>query len=79
LKPICRFADCKWAFSFFDDGHLLMEGDRLMKRLTLLVAIVLIVLPAFADEKRFSVPLGDSPALGPPGAPVTIIEFLDFQ
>jgi len=32
-----------------------------------------------ADEKRFSVPVGDSPASGPASAPVTIIEFLDFQ
>lgn len=50
-----------------------------MKRLTLFIAIVLIAFPAFGDEKRFSVPLDDSPALGPPGAPVTIVEFLDFQ
>jgi protein-disulfide isomerase len=50
-----------------------------MKKLTLFIAIVLIALPVFADEKRFTVPLGDSPALGPPDAPVTIIEFLDFQ
>jgi hypothetical protein len=55
------------------------EGDRLMKKLTLFIAMALIAFPAFADEKRFSVPLDDSPALGPPGAPVTIVEFLDFQ
>ncbi len=50
-----------------------------MKKLTLFIAIVLIAFPAFADEKRFTVPIGDSPALGPPNAPVTIVEFLDFQ
>ncbi len=50
-----------------------------MKKLTLFIAIVLVAFPAFADEKRFSVPLGDSPVWGPPDAPVTIVEFLDFQ
>ncbi len=50
-----------------------------MKKLMLFIAIVLITSLASADEKRFSVPLDDSPALGPPGAPVTIVEFLDFQ
>ncbi len=32
-----------------------------------------------AEEKRYVVPIGDSPQLGPANAPVTIIEFLDFQ
>jgi hypothetical protein len=34
---------------------------------------------AIAAEKRYDVPLGDSPQLGPRDAPITIIEFLDFQ
>jgi hypothetical protein len=34
---------------------------------------------AIAAEKRHNVPLGDSPQLGPKDAPITIIEFLDFQ
>ncbi len=34
---------------------------------------------AFAEVRRFQVPLDDSPRLGPADAPVTIIEFLDFQ
>ncbi len=50
-----------------------------MKRLFLVLACILIALPAFAEEKRFSVTIGDSPATGPANAPVTIIEFLDFQ
>ena len=32
-----------------------------------------------AEEKRFDVPIGDSPSLGPAGAPITMIEFIDFQ
>jgi protein-disulfide isomerase len=51
----------------------------MMKKTALLILMVLIASLAFADEKRFSVPLDDSPALGPPNAPVTIVEFLDFQ
>ena len=50
-----------------------------MKKLILLFAVVLIAFPVAAEEKRFTVPLDDSPTLGPPDAPVTIVEFLDFQ
>lgn len=32
-----------------------------------------------AEPERFDVPLGNSPRLGPEDAPITIIEFLDFQ
>jgi hypothetical protein len=30
-------------------------------------------------EERTEVPIGDSPSMGPANAPVTIIEFVDFQ
>jgi hypothetical protein len=39
---------------------------------------LLLGLPVFAAE-RTNVPIADSPQLGPGNAPVTIIEFLDFQ
>jgi hypothetical protein len=50
-----------------------------MKKIIFIVMVMLISLSAAAAEKRFSVPLGDSPSTGPANAPVTIIEFLDFQ
>jgi hypothetical protein len=34
---------------------------------------------AYAEGERTDVPIGDSPTLGPVDAPVTIIEFLDYQ
>jgi hypothetical protein len=44
-----------------------------------MVLLFLLACSAAADEKRYSVPIGDSPSMGPENAPVTIIEFLDFQ
>jgi hypothetical protein len=40
---------------------------------------IVLACTALAEEMRFSVPVGDSPTIGPANAPVTIIEFLDFQ
>ena len=34
---------------------------------------------SFAEEKRYAVPIDNSPAFGPADAPVTIFEFLDYQ
>jgi protein-disulfide isomerase len=42
--------------------------------LTLLAAV-----PAGAADVRYDVPAGDSPSIGPATAPVTIVEFLDYQ
>jgi hypothetical protein len=50
-----------------------------MKKTPLLLAAFLLAFPVLAQEKRFSIPLEGSPSLGPADAPVTIIEFIDFQ
>ncbi len=51
-----------------------------MKRLLLCFLIVILAAClAIAEEKRFSVPLEDSPSFGPADAPVTMIEFVDYQ
>jgi len=50
-----------------------------MKKLALFLAVAVFAFTAAAQEKRFDVPLEDSPSLGPANAPVTIIEFIDFQ
>jgi len=50
-----------------------------MKKMFLVLVCFVITCTAFAEETRFSVPIGDSPTIGPANAPVTIIEFLDFQ
>ncbi len=53
--------------------------ERDMKQLLVVLAIVLLALPAASQEKRIAVPLDNSPAFGPADAPVMIVEFIDFQ
>ena len=51
-------------------------------RMTLVLTLLLIAFPTVtlsAAVDRFDVPLGSSPQRGPQDAPVTVIEFLDFQ
>jgi hypothetical protein len=50
-----------------------------MNKLIVLCLFLVLAGSAQTDEKRFSVPLNDSPVAGPSDAPITIIEFLDFQ
>jgi protein-disulfide isomerase len=44
-----------------------------------MVLSLLAAVPAGAAEVRYTVPPGDSPSIGPSNAPVTIVEFLDYQ
>jgi hypothetical protein len=43
--------------------------------------IIFLISPfsAYAVDKRYNVPIGDSSALGPVNAPITMIEFIDYQ
>jgi len=55
-----------------------------MYRYFSLLLLAFLALPAAAvaqgiEVKRHQIPLEGSPATGPADAPVTVIEFLDFQ
>jgi protein-disulfide isomerase len=45
----------------------------------LITLLLLFSVPAGAADKRVTVPIGGSPSVGPENAPVTIVEFIDFQ
>lgn len=49
-----------------------------LKNILLLTTLLLMAGAAWGSE-RITVPLADAPARGPTAAPVTIVEFLDFQ
>jgi hypothetical protein len=55
-----------------------------MKRFAWFVVLAALALPVAAvaqgvDEKRYQIPLDNSPSTGPADAPVTVFEFIDFQ
>jgi hypothetical protein len=55
-------------------GVMKFEKEALTVLVLFLVASV-----SFAQDRRFTVPIEGSPSLGPANAPITIVEFLDFQ
>jgi hypothetical protein len=57
---------------------VLVRGDS-MKKIVLVLLFSLLCTQAFAETKRFTVPLENSPSLGPRDAPITIVEFIDYQ
>ncbi|MFN3739897.1 MAG: hypothetical protein ACK4TF_04400 [Thermodesulfovibrionales bacterium] len=44
-----------------------------------ILTLILISALLYAQEKRYSLSVEGSPSYGPSDAPVTIIEFLDYQ
>jgi len=52
---------------------------NMIKALIVVIAVVCLFGTAQSAEKLTDVPIGDSPSWGPVDAPVTIIEFIDFQ
>jgi protein-disulfide isomerase len=61
----------------------MLKGDFMRsnaRRLALWISLALIAaVQAGAADIRYAVPAGDSPSVGPANAPVTIVEFLDYQ
>lgn len=51
----------------------------MVKRILICLVVTLVFGMAYAGEKRTDIPIGDAPSMGPADAPVTIIEFIDFQ
>jgi len=53
---------------------------RTLKTLAIIVVLTLLFCgTALGEAERFTIPLDNAVFLGPADAPITIIEFLDFQ
>jgi hypothetical protein len=61
------------------DGDSMRPGDTAMLKAVIAAFLLFTFSYSYADEKRYVVPLDDSPVCGPATAAVTIIEFLDYQ
>jgi len=51
----------------------------MLKRIVICIAVLLLCSMAQAEDKRTEIPIGNSPTMGPADAPITLIEFIDFQ
>ncbi len=52
-----------------------------LKRYFLLAWMLIVLVPVSGSalSQRYDIPVGDSPSWGPEYAPITIIEFIDYQ
>jgi len=57
----------------------MQRNNLFMKKLLILLFVIFTASFSFAAEQRYTVPTEDSPYCGTQNAPVTIIEFLDYQ
>jgi len=53
--------------------------SMLKKILSAFLFVLLLASLGHTAEQRYSISIDNCPILGPAGAPITIIEFLDFQ
>jgi hypothetical protein len=44
-----------------------------------IISVLITTLSGIASERRYDIPVADSPTKGPENAPITIIEFIDYQ
>ena len=51
----------------------------MLKRTMLCIIFLLLCAVAHAEGQKVDIPIGNSPTMGPADAPITIIEFIDFQ
>ena len=64
----------------FRFAFLIKEVHTMWKKLLPAFLLVFVLYsPGHTAEQRYSIPIDNCPYLGPADAPVTIIEFLDFQ
>lgn len=52
---------------------------KILRSLIFLIFLIFVPLSIYSQEKRYNIPTEDSPSIGPKDAPVTIVEFLDYQ
>ena len=55
------------------------KEEAIMKKLLISLSLLFAASLSFAQDKRYEVPVGDSPGYGQANAPVTMIEFIDYQ
>jgi len=60
-------------------GDYQIKKGKTMKKLLVLIILLFTASVSFAQDKRYEVPVGDSPGYGQANAPVTMIEFIDYQ
>ncbi len=62
------------------ESTLANDSGGHMRLLLIALLFCLLATPVAATEKPLvEVPLGDAPSRGPSNAPVTMVEFIDFQ